>query len=35
MYRDIRLNYGAEPVSADELFGDEMFEETKSIETSS
>ena len=35
-YKNIRLKYGSEPISADELFGEEMFEEEpKPIETSS
>ena len=32
MYRDIRLKYASEPISADDLLGEEMFDEKKSIE---
>ena len=33
MYRDIRLKYASEPISADDLLGEEMFDEKKSIES--
>jgi len=33
MYRNLRLKYASEPISADELLGEEMFDEKKSIET--
>jgi len=32
-YRDIRLKYASEPISADELLGEEMFDEKKTIES--
>ena len=33
MYRDIRLKYASDPITADELLGEEMFDEKKSIES--
>ena len=33
MYRNIRLKYNSEPISADELLGEEMFEDKKITET--
>jgi DNA-directed RNA polymerase subunit beta' len=32
LYKDIRLTYAAEPTSADDLLGEEMFEEKKTVE---